>query len=151
MTGTGCGDLQACSANAVLRDGTRISIRPVTAVDRDHLAGPCAQLIPRSIYFRFFRSEQRLTDAELHLFTDLDFRKQVGLAVIAAGQDRIIAVGRYTVIADSAPARAEVNFAVADAWQCHGIGSALLKHLAAVAREHGIEVLKPLSCPAMAR
>jgi len=143
----GFGDPRTCCSDAVLKDGTRISIRPVTALDRDHLACLFQQLSPRSIYFRFFRHKQRLSDAELHLFTELDFEKQAGLAVTIAGQDRIIAVGRYTVVSDSDPLRAEVNFAVADAWQGRGIGSALLKHLAAVARGYGIESFEAFVLP----
>src|SRR5690625_7261837 len=51
-----------------------------------------------------------------------------------AGSD-IIAVGRYD---RTGPSEAEVAFNVADARQGSGLGSVLLEHLAAAARERGI-------------
>jgi RimJ/RimL family protein N-acetyltransferase len=142
-------DLRDYREAAILKDGTRVVIRVVTSSDRLLLAGLFAQLSPRTIYFRFFRAKRWLTEAELSVFTDMDFERQVGLAVTLAGNqpEQIIAVGRYTVLPDSEPTSAEVNFVVADVFQGRGIGTALLRHLAAIARRRGIEAFEAFVLP----
>jgi RimJ/RimL family protein N-acetyltransferase len=149
VTETEIGDLRGYRAEAVLKDGTPVAIRVVTPADRHLLAGLFAQLSPRSIYLRFFRAKRWLTEAELSLFTDMDFERQVGLAVIPAlsSVEQIIAVGRYTVFPDSEPRCAEVNFVVADVFQSRGIGTALLKHLATIGRKRGIVVFEAFVLP----
>jgi RimJ/RimL family protein N-acetyltransferase len=54
------------------------------------------------------------------------------------GRPRIVGGGRYIVVQ---PGRAEVAFVVVDQYQGQGIGSALLRHLATLARGAGIEEL----------
>ena len=78
----------------------------------------------------------------MHRFTHHDYVDRVGLAATVGGEfiatvryDRIDAEGRPA----SAPAdEAEVAFLVQDAHQGRGVASALLEHIAAVARERGI-------------
>lgn len=78
----------------------------------------------------------------MHRFTHHDFVDRVGLAATVGGE--FIATVRYDRIGpDGAPAsspadEAEVAFLVQDAHQGRGIASALLEHIAAVARERGI-------------
>jgi GNAT superfamily N-acetyltransferase len=52
-----------------------------------------------------------------------------------AGQPAIVGGGRYVVVQ---PGQAEVAFAVIDAYQGLGIGSALMRHLAILGREAGL-------------
>ena len=78
----------------------------------------------------------------MHRFTHHDYVDRVGLAATVGGE--FIATVRYDRIAeDGAPAEgegslAEVAFLVQDAHQGRGVASALLEHIAAVARERGI-------------
>jgi RimJ/RimL family protein N-acetyltransferase len=51
------------------------------------------------------------------------------------GQSTIVGGGRYVVIQ---PGQAEVAFAIIDAYQGLGIGSALMRHLATLGREAGL-------------
>ena len=98
------------------------------------------------MYFRFFQTKQRLTDAELRYFTELDFTRDVALvATLREGQEEhIIGVGRYFRInKDRQPTtHAEVAFTVADAHQGRGVGTLLLEHLAAIARTQGIDTFE---------
>jgi GNAT superfamily N-acetyltransferase len=57
------------------------------------------------------------------------------------GREEIIGVGRYARLDDaSSPVpRAEVAFAVADAYQGRGIATLLLEELASIARAAGVE------------
>ncbi len=77
---------------------------------------------------------KRLSDKDLHRFTHVDHVARVAFVVLLG--DELIGVGRY----DRYPGTddAEVAFLVEDAHQRRGLGSVLLEHLAAAARERGI-------------
>ena len=67
------------ATDALLRDGGSIHIRAIRPDDKQRLVALFASLSSRSIYFRFFQTKQRLTDEELHYFTELDFRRDAAL------------------------------------------------------------------------
>ncbi len=134
-------DLRHYRAEAILRDGRSINIRALRSDDQDSLLELFSQLSPRSVYFRFFRFKKWLSESELARFTDLDFVNEAALvaAFYDAGKERIIGVGRYSVLQEPAVSRrAEVAFAVADAFQGKGVGTLLLEHLAGFAQGNGI-------------
>ncbi|GAA2646719.1 GNAT family N-acetyltransferase [Streptomyces vastus] len=129
-------------ADVVLRDGGTARIRPITADDADRLVSFYEQVSDESKYYRFFAPYPRLSAKDVHHFTHHDFVDRVGLAATVGGE--FIATVRYDRInaeglPASAPANeAEVAFLVQDAHQGRGVASALLEHIAAVARERGI-------------
>ena len=129
-------------ADVVLRDGGTARIRPITAEDADRLVSFYEQVSDESKYYRFFAPYPRLSAKDVHRFTHHDFVDRVGLAATVGGE--FIATVRYDRINTeglpaSAPAdEAEVAFLVQDAHQGRGVASALLEHVAAVARERGI-------------
>ncbi|MEU8884591.1 bifunctional acetate--CoA ligase family protein/GNAT family N-acetyltransferase [Streptomyces hydrogenans] len=129
-------------ADVVLRDGGTARIRPITADDADRLVSFYEQVSDESKYYRFFAPYPRLSAKDVHRFTHHDFVDRVGLAATVGGE--FIATVRYDRIDDrgrpaSTPAdEAEVAFLVQDAHQGRGVASALLEHIAAVARERGI-------------
>ncbi|MFB6878488.1 GNAT family N-acetyltransferase [Streptomyces sp. NPDC056323] len=129
-------------ADVVLRDGGTARIRPITADDAERLVSFYEQVSDESKYYRFFAPYPRLSDRDVHRFTHHDYVDRVGLAVTVGGE--FIATVRYDRIDErgrpaSAPAdQAEVAFLVQDAHQGRGVASALLEHIAAVARERGI-------------
>ncbi|MFF3302924.1 GNAT family N-acetyltransferase [Streptomyces sp. NPDC001741] len=129
-------------ADVVLRDGGTARIRPITTDDAERLVSFYEQVSDESKYYRFFAPYPRLSARDVHRFTHHDYVDRVGLAVTVGGEfiatvryDRIDGQGRPA----SAPAdEAEVAFLVQDAHQGRGVASALLEHIAAVARERGI-------------
>ncbi|MGW0791339.1 bifunctional acetate--CoA ligase family protein/GNAT family N-acetyltransferase [Streptomyces sp. NPDC002911] len=129
-------------ADVVLRDGGTARIRPITTDDAERLVSFYEQVSDESKYYRFFAPYPRLSARDVHRFTHHDYVDRVGLAVTIGGEfiatvrfDRINEQGRPA----SAPAdEAEVAFLVQDAHQGRGVASALLEHIAAVARERGI-------------
>jgi acyl-CoA synthetase (NDP forming)/RimJ/RimL family protein N-acetyltransferase len=129
-------------ADVVLRDGGTARIRPITADDAERLVSFYEQVSDESKYYRFFAPYPRLSAKDVHRFTHHDFVDRVGLAATVGGE--FIATVRYDRIdADGLPAtgpadEAEVAFLVQDAHQGRGVASALLEHVAAVARERGI-------------
>ncbi|CAL9419350.1 hypothetical protein SUDANB145_01817 [Streptomyces sp. enrichment culture] len=129
-------------ADVVLRDGGTARVRPITADDAERLVSFYEQVSDESKYYRFFAPYPRLSAKDVHRFTHHDFVDRVGLAALVGGE--FIATVRYDRIgADGTPAHgpadeAEVAFLVQDAHQGRGVASALLEHIAAVARERGI-------------
>ncbi|MFH9600667.1 GNAT family N-acetyltransferase [Streptomyces rochei] len=129
-------------ADVVLRDGGTARVRPITVDDAERLVSFYEQVSDESKYYRFFAPYPRLSAKDVHRFTHHDFVDRVGLAATVGGE--FIATVRYDRIGAggtpaSAPAdEAEVAFLVQDAHQGRGVASALLEHIAAVARERGI-------------
>lgn len=130
-------------ADVVLRDGGTARIRPITPDDAERLVSFYEQVSDESKYYRFFAPYPRLSDRDVHRFTHHDYVDRVGLAATVGGE--FIATVRYDRINDQGlPAKdpeddqAEVAFLVQDAHQGRGVASALLEHIAAVARERGI-------------
>ncbi|WP_405745371.1 GNAT family N-acetyltransferase [Streptomyces sp. NBC_01525] len=130
-------------ADVVLRDGGTARIRPITPDDAERLVSFYEQVSDESKYYRFFAPYPRLSDRDVHRFTHHDYVDRVGLAATVGGE--FIATVRYDRINDRGlPAtdpgddQAEVAFLVQDAHQGRGVASALLEHIAAVARERGI-------------
>ncbi|MFF4531135.1 GNAT family N-acetyltransferase [Streptomyces sp. NPDC001407] len=129
-------------ADVVLRDGGTAQIRPITPDDAQRLVSFYEQVSDESKYYRFFAPYPRLSDRDVHRFTHHDYVDRVGLAATVGGE--FIATVRYDRIGprglpSSGPAdEAEVAFLVQDAHQGRGVASALLEHIAAVARERSI-------------
>ena len=126
-------------ADVVLRDGTTTHVRPIKASDADALQRFHMGQSERSTYLRFFAAIERLSDRDLERFTVVDHSERVALvAVKRVGADLredIIGVARFDKVT---PHEAEVAFNIADAEQGRGLGSVLLEHLAAAARERGV-------------
>ncbi|MEL7974745.1 GNAT family N-acetyltransferase [Isoptericola sp. F-RaC21] len=132
----------AWEADVVLRDGTTMHLRPLRPDDADAIQRFQVAQSERSAYFRFFAPVRRLTDRELNRLTHLDQRDRVALVAVRPGVDDagrpredVLGVARYDKVS---PAEAEVAFNIADAMQGKGLGSVLLEHVAAAARERGV-------------
>lgn len=125
---------QYWEADVVLRDGATAHVRPIAPSDADAVQAFHSAQSQNSIYMRFFTYKSKLTSRELKRFTSVDYRDRAAF-VITRGAD-IIGIGRYDRLED--PRQAEVAFNIADQHQGRGLGSILLEHLAAAAREHGI-------------
>ncbi len=121
-------------ADVVLRDGGTAHLRPIHPTDADAVQSFHTGQSQDSIYMRFFAFKARLSSKELKRFTEVDYRNRVAFVITIGGE--IIGIGRYDRLDD--PSEAEVAFNIADRHQGRGIGSILLEHLAAAARENGI-------------
>lgn len=122
------------AADVVAADGGTVHLRPIRPSDAEALVAFHAGLSQRTRYLRYFSAYPRIPERDLFRFTNVDHHDRVAFVCELAGE--IIAVGRY----ERTPAtdEAEVAFVVADVHQGRGIGSVLLEHLAAAAREIGV-------------
>ncbi|WP_315974883.1 GNAT family N-acetyltransferase [Microvirga yunnanensis] len=126
------------SATETLRDGRSVEIRTLRPEDRASLLASVGRTSKQSLYRRFFSFRSGFTEQEVNLYLDVDFVSHVALVAVLKehGQPKIVGEARYVVVR---PGQAEVAFAVDDPHQGHGIGTALLRHLVALARQAGLK------------
>ena len=131
-------DATIYAAAETLRDGRTITIRALKPTDRTELVAAAGRMSPKSLYRRFFGPKRHFSEAEISHFVDIDFSRHVALVGLARerGAENIIASARYILTTEK---DAEVAFLVADSFQGRGIGSLLLRHLTAIARDKGVE------------
>jgi RimJ/RimL family protein N-acetyltransferase len=122
-----------------LRDGSVVHVRAIHADDTVRLQSFHAHLSMESIIFRFFRTLPNISVEQATQFTHVDYVNRMALvATRGEGEaEELLAVVRYDRTTEES--EAEVAFVVQDAWQGHGIATALLHQLAAYAHAHGVE------------
>jgi acyl-CoA synthetase (NDP forming)/RimJ/RimL family protein N-acetyltransferase len=121
-------------ADVVLSDGGTVHLRPIVPDDAPALVEFHGTLSERTRYLRYFGAYPRIPERDLRRFSTVDHHDRVAFVVVLG--DDIISVGRYERLGDSDSA--EIAFVVSDHHQGRGIGSILLEHLAAAARERGL-------------
>lgn len=117
-----------------LNDGTVIHIRAIGPDDCCLLSQGFAQLSQDSRFMRFLGAHPTLSNAELDTYTAPSDTDHVAIGAMAG--DVPVATARFVVMKDLT--RAEIALTVVDAYQAKGVGSALLRTLAAIARERRI-------------
>ncbi len=125
------------TATAVLRDGSRIGLRPVTPEDKPLLAAGFDRLSPRARYLRFMAPSERLSPGQLAYLSEIDHRDHVAWGALDG--EEAAGVGRW-VRYPANPVAADVALTVLDDHQRRGIGRLLLEVLAVSARARGVGV-----------
>ena len=128
------------SAVELMRDGRRVEIRALRPDDRAELLAAIGRTSTQSLFRRFFAAKRGFTDQEIEFFLHVDFINHVALVAVMEedGRPAIVGGGRYIVLQ---PRKAEVAFAVIDRYQGQGIGTALMRRLAEIARTAGLREL----------
>jgi ribosomal protein S18 acetylase RimI-like enzyme len=138
--GTSMSDTTNYTAQELLKDGHPVEIRALRPDDETEMLAAIEETSPQSLQRRFFAMKRHFSDKERAFFMQVDFKNHVALVVLARNGDApsIIAGGRYIVFE---PGRAEMAFVVIDAWQGRGVGSLLMRHLAGIAMQSGLNEL----------
>jgi GNAT superfamily N-acetyltransferase len=118
-------------------DSGPLTVRPVAPSDAPALVEMHRGLSGRTVYQRFFAVMPELTAAQAERFTNVDGVLRVALVAEDAG-GHLVAVGRYDRLPPS-HLQAEVAIVVADDYQHHGLGTLLVRQLAAHAARAGVE------------
>jgi RimJ/RimL family protein N-acetyltransferase len=128
------------SAVERLRDGSTIEIRALRPDDQDDMLAAVDRTSVQSLQRRFFVPKRGFSDKEIAFFMNIDFTNHVALIaqIDEDGRAVITGGGRYIV---TKPGQAELAFVVVDAYQGKGIGTALMRHLLAIARDAGLKEL----------
>jgi GNAT superfamily N-acetyltransferase len=123
-----------------LRDGRQIEIRALKPTDEKEMLAAIDRTSTQSLYRRFFAVKRKFSESEKAFFLNVDFVSHVALVAVAeaAGRRFIVGGGRYIVVR---PGTAEVAFAVIDDFQGQGVGGALMRRIALIARDAGISEL----------
>jgi GNAT superfamily N-acetyltransferase len=113
-------------------------LRPICYTDKKAILAFHGRLSPDTRFLRFHYYKSELTEHDLEIFCNVDYH--INLALVAemfrGGCIDIVGVGRYSRL--PCLNAAEVAFVVEDAEQSKGIGTHLLKALAGIALEKGI-------------
>jgi len=125
------------SSTEVLRDGTRVTIRPIRKQDVELERKFIEGLSPQSRRFRFLCSMTTPSEALLKRLTDIDAERDAAFIALVEenGGQREIGVARFSGLQDG---KAEVAVTVSDQWQHKGLGTALMKRLIDLAHRRGI-------------
>jgi len=124
----------------VLSDGSEAVLRAIRPQDKDLLRRGFDALSPESRYARFFSAKIKISETELRYLTEIDGVDHFAIGVVQKkdGHDEEgLGIARFIRDADD-PQLAEPALAVVDHAQGKGLGTLLLRHLTAAARERGI-------------
>jgi GNAT superfamily N-acetyltransferase len=132
--------ISTTTVTETLRDGSWVTIRPISRDDVDLERHFIEGLSPRARRFRFLCSMNTPSDALLKKLTQIDTAHDAALIALAEDGNQQVEVGvaRFSATPDG---RAEVAVAVSDDWQHKGLGTVLMKRLIQLARSRGIQSL----------
>ena len=122
----------------VLKDGSRLRLRPIHKEDAEAWLAFVSRLSLRTEYLRFHGVGRKWSIDDALRFCTVDYKDTFALVAEAFVEGRwdIVAIGRYYRL----PRRQSANVAlvVADSYQGRGIGTRLLESLCKIARDNGI-------------
>jgi acetyltransferase len=122
-------------------DGISYRVRPLRADDAARERAFILALSPESRFQRFMHGMREPSDALVAQLVDIDSHARMALAAVigAPSDERIVGVARYA--ADPGGRACEFGVAVADDWQCRGIGTTLARLLFDHAAREGFETI----------
>jgi acetyltransferase len=129
-----------------LKDGKRVLIRPIRPEDEPMLVKFHETLSEQSVYQRYFsvlKLSQRTAHERLTRICFNDYDREIALVAEYREKDgaepQILGVGRLSKLHQVG--EAEFAILVSDVWHGQGLGTELLKRLAAVGREEKLKRL----------
>ncbi len=124
-----------------LRDGTRITLRPLRPEDAELEQEFVRGLSAESKYFRFMNTVRELTQFMLARLTQIDYDRDMAFIAVRDINkvEEELGVCRYATNPDGESC--EFALVVADAWQHHGVGRRLMTTLIDVARAKGLKYM----------
>lgn len=124
-----------------LKDGTRVTVRPIRPDDAPRLQVTFSRLSSESVYLRFLETLKELTIERARELATVDYSARMALVAEfqEAGDTHVIGVARYAAIGPQRPGAAECAITVIDAFQGRGLATALIQRLVEYARSQGLK------------
>jgi len=116
-------------------------IRPIAPGDRDGLTRFYAALSPDSLEARFHGATPGIGEGTAGFFCGPDHVHREGLVAESLDEQGEPVIVGHVCLEPIRPGRAEMAIAVADRWQHHGLGRAMLSRAIAWAKDHGVTEL----------
>jgi RimJ/RimL family protein N-acetyltransferase len=120
-----------------LRDGRKVTLRPIDRSDAGKLIDLHDHLSPESQYFRFFGPKPKLAPSEAEYLAHVDFHNRFAIVaeISEDNEKHVVGVGRFDI---NEPNVAESAIVVRDDYQGVGLGTALLTRMREVGRGRGL-------------
>lgn len=134
---------QAYVTSCMLRDGTRLQLRPIRAEDEPLMVRFHRQLSDRSVYYRYFTAvslAQRTDHTRLARLCFVDYDREIALVAVreaAPAAPEIVGIGRLCRV--HGKNEAEFAVLVVDRWQRRGLGTQLLRNLVQIGRQENLQ------------
>ncbi len=126
---------------ATTKDGRRVFIRPVRPEDVPLFVRFRESVSENSMYYRFFRNISEFTPRQLHLFTTIDYDREIALIALADIDKEEKMLGVIRILSHPDRKKGDFYIIVADAMQGQGIGSILLNTALDIAGKQGFETI----------
>jgi acetyltransferase len=125
-----------------LRDGARITLRPIRPDDAPRLQEGFKRLSDQTRYLRFLETQKMLSDKQARNLATVDYRSRMALvgSVLVDGKEILVAVARYSQIDPQRPGVAEAAIVVGDEYQSRGLGTIAMDRLVRYARSQGVRI-----------
>ncbi len=127
-----------------MKDGTKVTMRPIRPEDEPLMAKFHATLSERSVYLRYFHMANltaRIAHQRLVRICFIDYDREMAFVVLRenpdSGAEEIIAVGRLSK--QHGKNEGEFAILVSDQYQRRGLGTELLRRLVQVGRDEKLE------------
>jgi len=123
-----------------LKDGTRVTLRPIRPDDAARLQQGFRMLTPQTIYLRFLDFAKELSDKQACFLAEVDYQQRMALVGVIQeeGEERLAAVARYDMLPDRL-GLAEAAIVVRDDYQNRGLGTQIMLKLIQYACAHGVQ------------
>jgi acetyltransferase len=125
----------------LLTDGSKVTIRAISADDGPMLQAFVRRLSTRSRRSRFFSTLVELSTVQLRRLVNVDRRRALALVAIAERPGGSAIVAEARCIPDDTAWNAEFAIAVADEFQRQGLATKLMQRLVAFASRTGMQRL----------
>jgi GNAT superfamily N-acetyltransferase len=131
---------QLSGSTEFLKDGSRVTIRPLRKDDIGAEREFIMRLSPESRRFRFLSSIASPSEQLLKQLTNLDESTEAAFVALTveSGIAREVGVARMSAVGDG---RAEFAVTVRDDWQHKGLGTRLTQYIIEAARKRGLHGL----------
>ena len=130
-----------------LRDGTRITLRPIKPEDEPLWHALLANCSQESIWFRFRYLFKETTHDMATRFCFIDYDREIAIVAEVEQNDERALVGVGRLVADADHTNAEYAVLVVDAWQGRGLGALLTDYCLEICKDWGIGVVIAETAP----